>query len=50
MRNPYILSGGDVLLRVVVFWAMFLPLGDRYSLDAYYGTDTKHRHFSAATL
>jgi hypothetical protein len=32
-RNPMILLGGDVLIRVVLFWAMFLPLGARYSVD-----------------
>ena len=33
-RNPMILNGGDVLLRLLYFWAMFLPLGARYSIDA----------------
>lgn len=33
-RNPMILSGEDNLLAVLVFWAMFLPLGARYSVDA----------------
>jgi len=33
-RNPLILQGGDQLLRVLMFWAMFLPLGARYSIDA----------------
>ena len=33
VRNPYILQGGDVLLRVVLFWAMFLPWGAFFSLD-----------------
>lgn len=28
-----VLHGGDVLLRLVVFWACFLPLGRCYSLD-----------------
>jgi hypothetical protein len=26
-RNPLVLSGADNLLRVLLFWAMFLPLG-----------------------
>ena len=29
-----ILSAGDTLLRLLLFWAMFLPLGARYSVDA----------------
>ena len=33
-RNPMILSAGDTLLRLLLFWAMFLPLGARYSVDA----------------
>jgi len=26
MRNPFVLNGGDVLLRILVLWAIFLPL------------------------
>jgi hypothetical protein len=34
-RNPLLAySGGDNLLRTLLFWAMFLPLGARFSLDA----------------
>jgi len=33
-RNPYVLQGGDELLRNALFWAMFLPLGKHYSIDA----------------
>lgn len=33
-RNPMVLSGGDTMLRVILFWSMFLPLGARYSIDA----------------
>ena len=32
-RNPLVNSGADVLLRVLFFWAMFLPLGAYWSLD-----------------
>ena len=28
------LNGGDLLLRVSLFWCIFLPLGSRYSVDA----------------
>jgi hypothetical protein len=34
VRNPFVLSGADSLLRVLMFWAMFLPLGAAWSLDA----------------
>jgi hypothetical protein len=33
-RNPLILQGGDDLLRLTLFWAIFLPWGKRYSVDA----------------
>jgi len=32
-RNVWINNGGDDLLRLSLFWAMFLPLDARYSLD-----------------
>jgi len=32
-RNPLLEQGGDILLRMVLFWAMFLPLGARASVD-----------------
>ncbi|MEC9308195.1 MAG: DCC1-like thiol-disulfide oxidoreductase family protein [Chloroflexota bacterium] len=32
-RNPIILSGGDILLCVMLFWSIFLPLGSRFSID-----------------
>lgn len=33
-RNGLILQGGDQLLVVMCFWALFLPLGMRFSFDA----------------
>jgi hypothetical protein len=33
-RNPSLLNAGDALLRALLFWAMFLPLGRCWSLDA----------------
>ena len=33
-RNPYVLNGGDVLFRQLLFWSVFLPLGARWSVDA----------------
>ena len=32
-RNTFILSGEDNLAVLLTFWAMFLPLGARYSID-----------------
>jgi len=33
--NPQILQGGDVLLRLLLFWSLFLPLGAVWSVDAW---------------
>jgi hypothetical protein len=33
-RNPFVYHSGDDLLRLVLFWGMFLPLGARWSVDA----------------
>jgi hypothetical protein len=41
-RNPMILNGGDIYLRVVLFWMLFLPWGQTWSLDARAGrSDTR---------
>lgn len=32
-RNPLVGGGGEVLLRVLLFWGMFLPLGAVWSVD-----------------
>ena len=33
-RNPFLLFAGDDVLRAILFWAMFLPLGASYSLES----------------
>lgn len=33
-RNYLLLNGGDTWLRMMLFWSMFLPLGERWSMDA----------------
>ena len=33
-RNWFILNSGDTLLRVFLFWGLFLPMGARWSVDA----------------
>lgn len=35
IRNYLVLQGGDILLLLLVFWSLFLPLGARYSVDAW---------------
>lgn len=37
-RNPYISQSGDDLLRILLFWGIFLPWGERYSIK-------KHSHY-----
>ncbi len=52
-RNTFILSGEDNLAVLLTFWAMFLPLGARYSVDAVLdrALDTyNNNYFSIATL
>ena len=50
-RNQYLLNGGDQLLRLLLFWAIFLPLGERYSIDARSKEVRKtNAHFSIATV
>lgn len=34
VRNPLVLSGGDVLLRMLFFWSLFLPTSAIWSIDA----------------
>ena len=52
-RNPQILQGGDVLLRCLVFWSLFLPLHARWSIDNLTrsnATTTDHRYSSIAAF
>jgi hypothetical protein len=32
-RTPVVLNGGDILLRRLLFWGLFLPLGAQWSID-----------------
>lgn len=41
-RNPFILQGGDELLRILLFWAIFLPWGERYSIQK---TSAYNKHY-----
>ncbi len=34
LRNPLVLSYADTLFMWLLFWALFLPLGERWSIDA----------------
>lgn len=41
-RNYLILQGGDDILRVLMFWALFTPMAARYSVDAVLASRKKH--------
>ena len=32
-RNPFVLNGSDTVLQLSLIWAVFLPIGARFSLD-----------------
>jgi len=37
VRQPEVYMGGDSILRLLLFWGLFLPLGARFSLDGWRG-------------
>jgi hypothetical protein len=43
-RNPLVLDGGDVALRMFLLIAVFLPTGARYSIDATRATVKNNNH------
>jgi hypothetical protein len=51
-RNPLILQGGDIVLRLLLFWGMFLPLGACWSMDNKLGKTIRPENqiVSVATL
>ena len=52
-RNPMVLLVGDDLLRMLLFWSMFVPLGASYSVDAALQTEPEQvpkSVFSAGTF
>lgn len=50
-RNPLVLNSGDTLLRMLFLWGVFLPLGERWSVDAVVreGSRRRRRVASVAT-
>ena len=53
LRNPMVSQGGDMLLRLLLFWGLFLPLGARFSVDAALDKEdppTSNSYFSFATV
>lgn len=48
-RNPAVISGGDSLLRQLLVWGLFLPLGARWSVDAVGNAEPRSAVASVAT-
>ena len=44
-HNPFVLSYADVLFRIMFFWAIFLPMGERWSIDAVHRDRSPRRTF-----
>ncbi len=44
-RNPLVLNGGDTLLCLFAFWALFLPLNARFSIDRLLASENDDRRF-----
>ena len=54
-RNEVLLTGGDCLLRALLFWSMFCPLGAYFSFDAHVASlaatsPSKGRHVGGCPL
>jgi hypothetical protein len=50
-RNYYIMSGFDLYLRLLLFWAMFLPLNTKYAIDnLFFKQKFNNNYFSLATF
>jgi hypothetical protein len=48
-RNPLVISASDQLMRVLMFWTLFLPVGAAYSVDrALAGPDAPSRPSNAS--
>lgn len=47
-RNIFTLNSGDFLLRCLLLWGVFLPLGHKWSVDSIIGTEIENRN--AATM
>ena len=51
-RNPFVSQGGDMLLRVLLLWSVFLPIGARFSIDAALNREkvATNDYFSVASM
>lgn len=49
-RNHFLENGGTIMVSLVACWTMFLPLGDRFSVDAVLKSLRARRDFTAEAL
>ena len=49
-RNPWFVFGADVLLVMMLFWAIFLPLGSKFSFDSLKKKSKNSKFFSWAVV
>jgi hypothetical protein len=49
VRNPLVMNGGDVVLQMLFLWALVLPVGERWSVDALRGGEPREWVASFAT-
>lgn len=47
IRNPFVLIGGDTLLRLLLFWSLFIPLGRVWSVDHWLNKRKKKKELSS---
>ncbi len=48
-RNPLVLNAGDSVLRRLLIWGLFLPLGERWSVDSLRDESLRRRVASVAS-
>lgn len=49
-RNWFILNAGDTLIRMLLFWGMFLPMGARWAVDSIKENIKEKTYLSASGL
>ncbi len=50
VRNPLVLTGGDILLRMLLFWTLFLPLNGTWSFDSVRGGEDREKGWKVASI
>ena len=50
VRNPLVLTGGHILMRLMLFWSIFLPLGAVWSVDAHLSPNREPDQWRVASV